>query len=296
MMRGGFASLHPSVSFAYYAGVLLLCMLLLHPVLLAVASVLLAVLLALLGGWRRLARQLPGMLAVPLAVTLMNPLFSHRGRHILFYLFDQPITLEAILYGATMGLSLLAILLAFASYQQVVTTDRFLYLFGAAAPRLALLTLMTVRFVPLFRRRLHEITAVQKQKGISVSEGVLRKRMKDGMLLLRVLLTWSLEEALQTADSMKARGYGSSRRSSYTIYRMDGRDRLILTLLAGLAAATGICRAMGLGVLTVYPRLEPITLSVADGACLGAFTCFLIIPIILEGGDKLAWQFSPPTM
>lgn len=189
-------------------------------------------------------------------VAVLNPLFSHRGRHILFYFMDQPITLEAILYGVTMMLSLLCILLAFVSFQQIVTTEKWMYLFSRVAPRTALLTSMSIRFVPLFLRRLDQITTVQRIKGVSILEGNLKKRSKDGMLLVRVLLTWSLEEALQTADSMKARGYGVAKRSSYVIYRMDRRDWYVLLFLGAMALVCIWGWMQGFGVLTIYPRLE----------------------------------------
>lgn len=55
------------------------------------------------------------------------------------------------------------------------------------------------------------------------------------MKRLEVLLTWSLEEGLQTADSMKARGYGTGRRSSYSPYRWRPKDgaALFFLLIAG---------------------------------------------------------------
>lgn len=92
------------------------------------------------------------------SVAVINPLFSHRGSHILFYFMDQPITLEAVFYGLMMMTVLLTIFILFISYNYTVTADKFMYLFAGVAPKTALLTLMTIRFVPLFQRRLRQIS------------------------------------------------------------------------------------------------------------------------------------------
>lgn len=289
-MNGGFASLHPVPCFVYYAGAILFGMLLFHPVYLTTAIVALLVLNVLHDRGKRLRQWLPFYVLTGVTAALLNPLFSHRGRHILFYFMDQPITLEAVLYGATLMLSLMAVLLAFLSYNYVITTEKFMYLFSAAAPKTALLALMSLRFAPLLKRRLRLISLVQSAKGISVREGGLRKRLRDGMLLLRILLVWSLEEALQTADSMKARGYGTGRRSAYNVYRMDRRDWAVL---AFIAAAGLICVAgwtQGYGVLRIYPRLEPVAFTRWEGLVYGSFSAFMLTPIVVEGTGRLAWK------
>ncbi|GGD57525.1 energy-coupling factor transporter transmembrane component T [Paenibacillus nasutitermitis] len=293
-MSSGFGSLHPAVCFLYYVAAILLAMLLLHPLFLA-TLILFVLLLNLLHGRAqraRLLRTLPYYLLICGSVAVLNPLFSHRGWYILFYFMDQPVTLEAILYGVIMMLSLLAILLLFLSFQFILPADKFMYLFSAAAPKTSLLTLMTLRLVPLFLRRLRQITIVQGTRRIDVRHGGLRKRLQDGMVLLRVLLMWSLEEALQTADSMKARGYGTARRSSYTVYRMDRRDWIVLLLL-GLTAL-GCCAGWryGHGVLQIYPRLAPMTFNFGDSLCYGLFSFFLMIPIIVEGQERMIWRKS----
>ncbi len=291
-MSGGFSSLHPAVCFAYYVGVLLLGMLLLHPLFLLTAITILIVLQFYHDGGERLRKQLPLYMLMGGSIALLNPLFSHRGRVILFYFLDQPITLESVLYGVTMMLSLLLILLAFLSFYQVITTDKFMYLFSSVAPKTALLTSVAIRFVPLLKRRLKQISLVQRTNGIDVKVGSLRKRMRDGMTLLRVLITWSLEEALQTADSMKARGYNTGRRSHYVVYRMERRDWTVLLFLAGASAVSIAGWMRGYGTLQIYPTLAAIHFAWGDGIVFTSFCAFLLLPIYFEREERLRWKSS----
>ncbi|MEV5028884.1 energy-coupling factor transporter transmembrane component T [Paenibacillus sp. LPE1-1-1.1] len=289
-MNNAFFSAHPITSFCYYAGVIAFGMLLFHPVFLVTSIAALTAIIVIHGEGKRLLKLLPYYALMGGSVAVLNPLFSHRGRHILFYFMDQPITLEAILYGVTMMLSLICMMLAFVSFQQIVTTDKWMYLFSRVAPRTSLLTSMSIRFVPLFMRRLEQITTVQRMKGVTIHEGSLKKRSKDGMLLVRVLLTWSLEEALQTADSMKARGYGSAKRSSYVIYRMDRRDWYVLGFLIAAGAACAWGWMQGYGVLTIYPRLESMHLHRGEGFIFACYCAFLLTPALLEGMERRTWK------
>lgn len=289
-MNSAFGSVHPVTSFSYYAGVITFGMLLFHPVFLLTSLAAITVIIVIHGEGKRLLKLLPYYVLMGGLVAVLNPLFSHRGRHILFYFMDQPITLEAILYGVTMMLSLLCILLAFVSFQQIVTTEKWMYLFSRVAPRTALLTSMSIRFVPLFLRRLDQITTVQRIKGVSILEGSLKKRSKDGMLLVRVLLTWSLEEALQTADSMKARGYGAAKRSSYVIYRMDRIDWYVLLFLGAMALVCIWGWMQGFGVLTIYPRLETMQFHRGEGIAYACYCAFLLTPVVLEEMERRSWK------
>lgn len=289
-MNGGFASLHPLPCFVYYVGVILFSMLLFHPVFLATAIVIIIWLTILHNSGKKLRRLLPFYILMGGLVALLNPLFSHRGRHILFYFLEQPVTLEAVLYGITMMLSLLTILITFVSYHSIITTDKFMYLFSTITPKLSLLTLMTIRFVPLFKRRMHQISLIQSTKGISIHQGSLQQRVRHGMVLLRVLLTWSLEEALQTADSMKGRGYGVAKRSMYITYRMDRRDVVVLAVMSMMGALCIVGWTRGWGILDIYPRLESITWTWGEGSVYVIFCCFLLVPVLIEGREKMRWK------
>ncbi|UUZ92569.1 energy-coupling factor transporter transmembrane protein EcfT [Paenibacillus sp. P25] len=97
-------------------------------------------------------------------------------------------------------------------------------MFGSLFPKTALLIVMSMRFVPSLKHRLAEIASVQRMKGVDPGHGDLRKRTTDGMKSLQILLTLSLEEALQTADAMKAKGYGSGSRGRYEEFVMRSRD------------------------------------------------------------------------
>ncbi|TLS35916.1 energy-coupling factor transporter transmembrane component T [Pseudalkalibacillus caeni] len=290
-MTNAFNRLHPLTCFFYYAGAIVLLMSFLHPFYL-IAAVLLLISLTLLQGLvEQLRNRAKSFFFLTLFIVAVNPLVNHRGTHILFYFRENPVTLEALMNGFLMALSLLAILILFISYNFVLTPGRFLYLFSKILPQTALLAMLTLRFVPLLIRRLDEIKIVQKSKGMTITEGRVKDRAKNGVSLVQILLTWSLEEALQTADSMKSRGYGVTKRSSYERYTFTKNDIISIVLLLVLFAGCLIGLFNGYGNLTLYPDLESTSMGGAEWSVFVLFLLYIGFPLLVEGREQFRWRY-----
>jgi energy-coupling factor transport system permease protein len=289
-MTRGVNSFHPFVSLIYYVGATALVMLYKHPVFLLVGAILLILFNFQLDKGKTLKSWMIMLTFLAVFFLIINPLVNHRGTHILFYLYNNPIMLEAIIQGVISALSIFTIMILFTSYNLVITADKFLFLFSRWLPQWALLAMLSMRFVPLLRRRLREIETVQKGKGLSLSEGKLRTRAKNGILLVQILLTWSLEEAIQTADSMAARGYGLKKRSKYTPYKMVLRDWVAIIYLLIVAAIAVVGWWLGDGVLSVYPVLETMYIQGREWFYLSLFMVFIGSPLIIEAREVVLWH------
>lgn len=288
MIKGYFQGLHPAVSFTYFAAVIGMTLACMHPVLSPLSFLGAAAFLVCLKGWKSLFGTMRFLLPMMLVIVVVNPLFNHRGVTMLFMLFDQWITLEAIGYGAVSACQLAAVVLWFACYQEVITSDKFLFLFGQIAPVAALLITLTLRLIPQLKSMAEEIRQVQGT--LHGEENRLTQRMAAAVRNLSVLLTWSMENAVQTADSMKARGFGQRRRTTYHLFRFDSRDSRCLGLIAALLAAAILFRAFGFGYVEFYPRIR----SLAEGAGNlwqgGILILLYFLPVLLEKKEALRWR------
>jgi energy-coupling factor transport system permease protein len=290
-MTRGVQSFHPFVSFTYYVGATALVMLYKHPVFLLVGAILLVLFNLQLDKGKTLKSWFVMLLFLSVFFLLINPFVNHRGTHILFYFHNSPIMLEAIIQGLIMSLSIFTIMVLFTSYNLVITADKFLFLFSKWLPQWAMLAMLSMRFVPLLKRRLREIETVQKGKGLSVTEGKLKDRVKNGILLVQILLTWSLEEAIQTADSMAARGYGIKKRSKYTPYKMSCADWLALIYMIVISGIGLVGWWLGDGVLSVYPALEAMYIKGREWFYLFIFMVYIGSPLIIKGREVVLWHF-----
>ena len=86
---------------------------------------------------------------------------------------------------------------------------------------------MVLRFVPKYKAQIKNISNGQKCIGRDVSNGNIITRARNGIKILSIMITWALENAIETADSMKSRGYGLKDVISFSIFRFDRRDKII---------------------------------------------------------------------
>ena len=151
-----FGSCHPAVNFLYFVLVIAFSMCLTHPVCLLLSVCGAVIYHAVLLGPRSLRKSAVWMVPMAVLAAVINPAFTHQGVTILAYLpSGNPLTLESMLYGLASAALLSATLLWFTCYNAVMTSDKFIYLFGRVIPALSLVLSMTMRFVPRFRTQLH---------------------------------------------------------------------------------------------------------------------------------------------
>ena len=292
-----FSMCHPLLNFFYFGVVLLFTMFNQHPVFLGISYAGAFSYAVLLNGWRKTLKQgllltLPGLLII----ALLNPMFNHYGVTMLYYIESSGnwITLEALVYGLVLGAVMFIVIQWFSCYNKVMTSDKFIYLFGRIIPALSLVLSMALRFVPRFLRQLKVIRNGQKAMGRDISEGTVLNRIKYGLQMLSILVTWALENAIETSDSMRSRGYGLHGRTAFSIYRLTRRDCFLGVLMAGLFAVFTVGCVNGAAYAVYDPRIviagfsfqgytAPVRISpflaMATYISFGVF-CFL--PVFLE--------------
>lgn len=237
-----FSGYHPLVNFLYFGLVIGFSMFFMHPVCLFISLICSCFYYYKLKGGQAVRFSLRFALPMLLLAAIINPVFNHAGAVILCYLpTGNPLTLESILYGFAAGCMLASVLLWFACYNEVMTSDKFIYLFGRIIPALSLVLSMALRFVPKFKAQLEQVRASQAGIGRDTKNGSPFRRMKNAITCFSIMVTWSLENAIETADSMKSRGYGLKGRTAFSIYSFSERDKevMIWLLFCGLYLISG---------------------------------------------------------
>ncbi|MDO4262116.1 MAG: energy-coupling factor transporter transmembrane component T [Eubacteriales bacterium] len=283
-----FEHLHPLCILLYFIATIGLTLTCFHPVMLLLSILGAFSFLLRLKGARGAARHLRFVLPLFLLVAVGNPLINHRGVTLLGMLFDQWITLEAICYGVTAGLSLAALILWFACYSEVMTSDKFLYLFGKAAPSSALLVTMALQLVPKLDRQLSQIR--QCQEMLRPEKKTLGGKLGTAVRHTSTLVGWSMENAVEQADSMKARGYGLRRRTTFHLFHFETRDACFLAGLLALAGACVIARSFGHGYMEFYPRMDAVITGDSGIVLYVLFALLAFLPAILEGREAWRWR------
>ena len=231
-IKDTFSTYHPIVNFVYFTFIFVFTMFFMHPICLGISLVCGFVYLIYLKGKKVAFFKFMGLLPVIFITAIINPAFNHEGKTILTYLpSGNPLTLESIVYGIATATMLSAIICWFSCYNEIITSDKFIYLFGRVIPSLSLVISMALGFVPKFTSHIKEVSNAQKGIGRDVSSGGVIQRARHGIRILSIMGTWMLENAIETADSMKSRGYGLSGRTAFSIYHFERRDKTVLTII-----------------------------------------------------------------
>ena len=286
MKRDAFSRFHPAVNFLFFLGAIGFGVVFQHPAYMA-ASILCgsAYYLLLKGnkGWKLILASLPMFLIV----TLINPIVNHRGKTPLFYFFGNPYTLEALCYGMVLGAMFMIMMVWFGCYNVVLTSDKFVCLFGSLIPALSLLLVMVLRLIPSFMRKTKQIIGARNSIGKGGNKGSsMKDKVNSGMTVLSALTDWALEGSIITADSMRARGYGTAKRTSFRIYTMTARDWALIVLEAVFAVIVLWTGAAG-GAESNYTY--QISVSPLTPGYLG-YWAFLLIPIVIEIKEAVQWR------
>lgn len=286
MHHDAFSKCHPLVNFLFFAGAIGAGVMIQHPAYLLVGAVTGAVYYLLLNerkGWKTVGAMVP----LFLFLTAINPLFNTLGKTQLFALFGRPYTLEALYHGAAVAAVFVIMLLWFGCYNKVLTSDKFTSLFGSLIPAISLLLVMVFRMVPGLLRKASQFAGARKSLGKGAGDSG-KAKLSEGMTLLGALTSWALEGGIVTGDSMRARGYGAAKRSSFMIYRMKALDWLLLAGILLLLALVIVAACLGQMAAEFTPQYQAATISWG----IVPYALYLLIPTVLHLKETLQWHIS----
>ena len=287
-VNDAFSKRHPAVNFVFFLGVIVASALIQHPAYVLAGFVMGAIYYLMLNGSKGL-KFLLLLLPLFVFVAAINPLFNTDGQRILRYVFGRPYTLEALIYGAALSGMIVVMILWFGCYNKVLTGDKFTSLFGNLIPAISLLLVMVFRMVPNFIRKARQLAGARKSIGKGAGENATAKeKVTDGLTLLGALTAWALEGSVVTGDSMRARGYGTAKRSSFMIYRMTLSDWLLMVAMALLLGLTMVAAGLGQMTAAFTPTMEIAPVSWG----LIPYTLFLMIPILYYWKEAAQWYIS----
>lgn len=302
---------HPAVPCVYFVSAVLITMLAFHPVITLLSLVFSLITYACLRGVRTCARSLLWICPLVLLIACANALFSQNGVTELARLGEYVVYAESCAYGLCMGAMLVAVIMWFACATCVLSSGKIMALLSRRLPTISFMMSYILRLVPLFAARGAHIARVQKvctpagsnatpartnavsvqvaaaQLGSVCSTAVhpvplhksARLHIREGARILSVLMGWSMEDSLESADAMRARGWGvSARRTRYIRCRFRLRDSVALVCVCALAMLSIVLSVVATSQFQFYPHMSVLLLW--WGYVVIAF--FFSLPVILE--------------
>lgn len=286
-----FKTFNPFVNLAYFTAVITFSMILKNPVCIIISLISGFSYAVMLGGVKTLKFNLFALFPLALFGAVINPLISHEGITIICYLpSGNPLTKESVFYGAAATGMIWSVVCHFSAFNKIMTSDKLMYAFGKIIPSLSLVFSMVLRFVPKFKRQIKNAYEAQKCIGRDTKSGSVLKRAKNGMRVLGAVITESLESAVDTADSMKSRGFGTVSRTSFSNISFGKRDAFWLFLILLLSGSVAFFAISGAFYFRYFPDISKIPHSAETAAAYLLYALLCVCPIITEIKEGLKWK------
>ncbi len=218
-----------------------------------------------ISGIRDFGKRLRYYAGMILVMAAFQVVFNHSGDRVFLYVNGQPWTWDAFVYGFYMGCMVSGLCLWFQVFQKCLDNQKITYMIGNRFPTVALIINMVFCYYEKFIYKIDKIREVWHAYGTEKTLG----GKKHAGILLSVLLTVMLEDSIDTAMSMSARGYGSGKRTHYKVYPWMLRDSIV-TGVAGLVCIG--CMFWKAGVVKIG-------------------MLYMILPVLYNGYKELQWKY-----
>lgn len=275
-----FSKYNPKAAFSFFLIEIVLTIVIFNPIMLSISFLSAFVYKLKLEGRAAFLYLLKFILPLIALVAVFNFAFSHYGMTVLFTFRDMNFTAESLFYGFTQGLLLGSVIMWFSIYGRVITAERFIAVFGRIMPNTALIFSMVLSFIPRLRKNAGEINDARQLIG---SEGKLKKSINN----FSALITMTLEQSIETADSMKARGYNKGR-NIYMKYRFSQNDLLLMLFSFLSGAILIIIKAIGYLDFLFDPVIR--VKNVPAYAVL-IFAVLSLLPVIIDFLEDMRWFY-----
>ena len=202
-----FDSCHPVINLIYFAGAIASAAVFDHPVFVAIAYASAFMYSVKLRGVRGLVTDLC-LIPLIFGYTWLYSYYNHFGVTSLGEnLIGNHITLEAVAYGLQTGVSAAAVVMLVSCLFVIFSADKVVYLFGRISPKLSLFLSIILRCLPRLAKQAGRVDGAQAGVGRGRRQGALWKRAANCVRMVSVLITWFMESIVESAQSMKSRGY-----------------------------------------------------------------------------------------
>lgn len=265
-MTNHFRELHPWSTAIYMFVALLVVMISEYNITMVLIFTVLSFNNIYIRGIRRYFSSFRGYVSIILVMSVFNALFNHNGDTPFLYINDNPLTVESLTYGFFMGIMISSLLLWFQIFNDIFDSRKITSMIGKSLPATGLIISMVFCYYEKFLSKIDKIKEVWSTFGTKERFG----KVKNAGIILSVLLSVMLEDSVDTAMSMSARGYGKKKRTDYIRYRWVVTD--IILIILSVCAGGFVC-------------------LLKTGISYFVLAVFMMIPVIYNICKEIQWKY-----
>jgi energy-coupling factor transport system permease protein len=290
-----FPQYHPAVLAVYLFGAVFCTMFAMNPEYVVLSFLCAGIYSVTLMGVQKYLRTLRLISAMFLITAIFNLLTTRVSGEVLLRIGNFRLTLESLMFVVCMGGMLAAAIVWLTCLNNLISGDKLIFLLGKSAPTTAMVISMILKLVPETTRKYREISDAQRV--LHPAEPSANDRIHNGSLgrsafkkkvttirrtskICGALMSRAMEDGIETADAMRARGYGVGLRTRYKQRNLRSRDIFSLLALSVLF--------LGNFSWIIYGNKTEVSSKIIDtslpGLLMGlAYVIMLLYPLLIEG-------------
>ena len=291
-MKSGFAAFHPLVQTMFFIVCISINMFIMHPVILSISLISSFIYICYSWGISGLIFCIRVNFITSAMIIIINPLISHNGITVIGHLpSGNVITAESVIFGCAAAALMSASVNWFYCVNKIITSEKIIYLFGRIMPKGALLISMVLSFSGKLSSHFREVKAAHMSVSVCSNKDI-HSRLKISMQIISSMIQWSLENFVDTADTMSSKGYGTSKRTNYSVYRLRIGDIIFILLLLSAAAIIFICHNSEVIYFSYYPVSEIVFENKLSFIVFAIYAVICNIPLLTTITEGRKWNYS----
>ncbi|SET52062.1 energy-coupling factor transporter transmembrane component T family protein [Lacrimispora sphenoides] len=181
-----------------------------------------------------------------ITIFLIHGLFNQENQKILFHIGPLAFYQEGLLYATRIGLNILNMLLAFATFVLTTKPADLVETMEQAgfSPRFGYMISSVFQIIPQMMGTMNTIMDAQRSRGME-TEGSLLVRARAFIPLISPVVSSSLINTRERAIALEVRGFDSKNKKTFLReYRLAGKDKAFMSLMALLIAGSIVWRVL----------------------------------------------------
>ena len=285
----GFSKFHPLVCFIYFASVIIFAMTFMQPILSLISLIGSCIYFVRLKSLSSLLHRFKFLLPISVIAIIFNALFNNQGLTILISIFNINITLESLLYGLTAALNLITVITWFSCFNLCLDFNKIMFLFSSLSPMIALLFTTSVKLSGDLNQKYRDIVNSKALIYGPSKDTSFKANLIDFYENILILASWSFENSIFTAISMRSRGFELKNKTYYSEYTFCLKDTILLTIIMMLVSAITTVIIIGSANFQFYPQLASPDTNNYTYILYLSYALFCMLPIISSRPEVIRW-------
>ena len=286
----GFEKCHPAVNFIFFAAAILAGICFSHPVFIIEGLVASCVYYMKRRGLKGL-KMLIAAILIGLLFAFFYSSYNHFGVTMLGKNFiGNNITLESLLFSLSLGGRISCILMWLGCMHTIITTDKTIYLFGRISPKLSLFLSILIRMTPRVAGKGKQYNTARRCIGKGVCKCAGTRWILNFSKLFSAVTTWTIEAFTTISDSMRSRGSLLRKRTAFSIYRFDSRDRVLVLCMVVLMTIMFVGAFTGQATILYDPWIVTPEVTGSSYIFFAGYLIFCFVPLILDVATEAAFK------